>query len=274
MKLQKRLFAISFTGFFLAAALSACTQNPEDLVNKAADIQEMVPEASEQTDKEELEDKSTAEEKDTEEQADQDTEAAIDASEWKEAYINKLRELAQDENVPNLSVLLVDMDNDGVAEMIVDTMPGGDYSGIYTYKDGSVECLLEEICFNFCKIGDLYTYTNVRLAADDPLAIHGITKLGSDIADSVDASFFVSGETGGVSALVSEGDNLLADNYEDGVAAMETFGIHVSVTHDSEYNMDYFDYSADDMTNYDWIYCDGYDDSIDLSEIENYIQAY
>lgn len=212
------------------------------------------------------------EQKDSIDQGTEMVEDSISESEWKDAYIAEVEKIAQDVEVPLISVILADLDEDGIPELLVDTMPGYEHSGIYTYQDGEVVYIYDELCYGFCKIGDHYFYTNVRLAADDPLAIYGISKIDTDIVKALNASFYVSEDTGEPEGRIYDGDNPIADNYVDALAAMEQYGYNIIVNYDGQYY--YFDYTTETTENYEWVNCDGYEDDIDLTKIEEYIQSY
>ena len=186
---------------------------------------------------------------------------------WKQAYVDYIKEIAP--KMSYMDISLVDMDDDGIAEMIISLNTNYEYSGFYTYENDKVELLSNEVTKSLECINGIYFYTSQRFAADDPLYISGVIKEENEIVQLVGCYMDYSFEG---KFNVEINGSIVADTPDECIKIMSEFGIDLIVS-ENDWGIE-CDYITRDASEIGGISAMWGDETPDTEEIENFIWSY
>ena len=187
---------------------------------------------------------------------------------WKQAYSGFLYEI-----MPELysfaGIYLEDMDGDGIPEMLVDTKYNTEYSGIYSYNNGSVNLLLSESMDYFVKLNGMYFCSTQHEDPGIPIKLYMLHKENDNIIKDVECCIFKDSYVTEASVCV-EG-NQTWNELNDCLTVMQGYGVVY------EY-IDYGDYGFWDFTipgSVEIPYCyEDLEDGVAAQKFEEFIWSY
>lgn len=237
------LLVLSLTGCYSREDVDTVMQ---ELIKAAgADTTESVSESeTEETITEEIitEEQALYEDKATEE-------TAVSEDEWKTAYQTVVNDYMYEGEWPSAFSILVDIEKDGVPELIVHNFDGG---YIYTYENGQVV----NLGFEVYAMQRYYYKDNMLVAcgygmwAGDGVTVSFLKKEGTQLLAEEYKFYGTPGEEIVVEYTDTDG-TVTWLNYDTAKAAVEAEGVQVTYTSD-EYEVDFLATPLEPYTELEW----------------------
>lgn len=176
-------------------------------------------------------------------------ETAVSEDEWKTAYQTVVNDYMYEGEWPSVFSILVDMEKDGVPELIIHNFDGG---YIYTYDNGQVVNMGFEVYAmqRYYYKDDILVVCGYGMGAGDGVTVSFLKKEGTQIlAESY--KFYGSPDEGLVVGYTDADGNVTSLDYDTAKAEVETRGMQVTYTSD-EYEVYFWAIPFEPYTELEW----------------------